>query len=597
MDRLETLVVRAQLGESEAQDLLVRRFERMALSYAYSILGDYDLAEDARQEAFISAYLDLMTLREPAAFPAWLRRIVHKQSVRLIRGRGVLLAPVEELQEVGARDLNTGQAAEQHETGRLVRKAIDQLPENERETTRLFYLEGQSIKEIAGLLGLPASTVKSRLHAARACLRQMLMKVVKGMMSQPNPQTRRKAKEAATTEAVAHLERRIQSLVAVPSEQDQREAGELLCAMGRLQRFLGRMEEALATFENGLKIPAMKKDPQWRVRLRAEIGMTHAHTADYATAQKVLRRCKAAVGASDADSTLHAAVLNSLGLCAWGQGAYGRARGLYEQSAAISRRAGCEELEAEALNNLALLAWKAGRLEEALAGFQGVLRAWRKIRNRYANALTLMNIGVIEENLGRWAAARRHYMQALRLAEQLDYLQVQAATCANLGNLALNDRDWGRAMELNQKGLELARRNRDRRGQAIALENLALAHLGAKQWAQSRRMLQRARKLASEIGDREREISLDLLTVEARLSQNNIEGIINQIEQAQAVITRRGYRSELPRCLRLRAWAECLTGGETRAKQTMARALRECRKQKNRAEEKSIHRLSRELKL
>ncbi len=80
-------VVRAQGGDTAAFDALVRRFRDMAVGYAYSILRDFHAAEDAAQEAFIQAYYDLETLREPGAFPAWFRRVVFKHCDR-ITGRG-----------------------------------------------------------------------------------------------------------------------------------------------------------------------------------------------------------------------------------------------------------------------------------------------------------------------------------------------------------------------------------------------------------------------------------------------------------------------------------------------------------------------------
>ena len=58
---------RAQAGDLAAYDAVVRRFQDMAVGYAYSLVGDFHLAEDAAQEAFIEAYLDLNKLQEPAA--------------------------------------------------------------------------------------------------------------------------------------------------------------------------------------------------------------------------------------------------------------------------------------------------------------------------------------------------------------------------------------------------------------------------------------------------------------------------------------------------------------------------------------------------
>jgi DNA-directed RNA polymerase specialized sigma24 family protein len=75
MKDLDTLVIRAQSGDRMAFGSLVRQFQDMAVGYAYSILGDFALAEDTAQEAFVQAYLDLHTLREPHAFPSWFRRM------------------------------------------------------------------------------------------------------------------------------------------------------------------------------------------------------------------------------------------------------------------------------------------------------------------------------------------------------------------------------------------------------------------------------------------------------------------------------------------------------------------------------------------
>ena len=87
MEKLTALVMRARAGELDAYGELVRRLQDMAYGYAYSILCDFHLAEDAAQEAFIQAYRDLEKLREPEAFPGWLRRIVFKYCDRTRRAR------------------------------------------------------------------------------------------------------------------------------------------------------------------------------------------------------------------------------------------------------------------------------------------------------------------------------------------------------------------------------------------------------------------------------------------------------------------------------------------------------------------------------
>ena len=79
----------------EAFGELVVRFQDMAFGCAYAVLGDFYLAEDAAQEAFITAWQRLDQLRAPGAFPGWLRRIVLTQCNRLTRGKRLQIVPLE----------------------------------------------------------------------------------------------------------------------------------------------------------------------------------------------------------------------------------------------------------------------------------------------------------------------------------------------------------------------------------------------------------------------------------------------------------------------------------------------------------------------
>ena len=67
MDQLTALVLRAQSGDMAAYEAIVERFEGMAVGYANSVLGGFHLAQDAAQEAFVGAYLELATLEDPRA--------------------------------------------------------------------------------------------------------------------------------------------------------------------------------------------------------------------------------------------------------------------------------------------------------------------------------------------------------------------------------------------------------------------------------------------------------------------------------------------------------------------------------------------------
>ena len=175
MDPLHDLIERSRSGDVTAYGQLVRRFQDMAVAYGYSSLHDFQLAEDAAQEAFVESFRTLSQLREPAAFPGWLRRIVFKHCDRLTRGKQVPVVGMESAAGVAAAQLDPSSAAEDREMNEAVRQAIKALPENEREVTALFYLGEQSQDEIAKFLGLPLSTVKNRLHAAREHLKEWII--------------------------------------------------------------------------------------------------------------------------------------------------------------------------------------------------------------------------------------------------------------------------------------------------------------------------------------------------------------------------------------------------------------------------------------
>jgi RNA polymerase sigma factor (sigma-70 family) len=136
---LEALVRRAAGAESDAQDELVRRFQDMAVGYAWSVLGDRHLAEDASQDAFVAALKQLPSLREPAAFPAWFRRVLYKHCDRMTRGRSVASVSLEQIEEPMAQQAGPAERLERREMERVVQRAIATLPAEERSVVHLFY--------------------------------------------------------------------------------------------------------------------------------------------------------------------------------------------------------------------------------------------------------------------------------------------------------------------------------------------------------------------------------------------------------------------------------------------------------------------------
>jgi RNA polymerase sigma factor (sigma-70 family) len=187
MEELTGLITRARHGDGEAFGSIVRRFQDMAVGYGYSLLKDFQSAEDAAQEAFLEAYLKLDSLREPAAFPGWFRRIVFKQCDRIMRGPQPQIASVELANEQPSTEMGQDKNLEQVELQQTILTAIETLPEHERTTVTLFYLSGHSHQEISAFLDVPTTTIKKRLYSARGRLRDVLVDVVADALREYRP--------------------------------------------------------------------------------------------------------------------------------------------------------------------------------------------------------------------------------------------------------------------------------------------------------------------------------------------------------------------------------------------------------------------------
>jgi RNA polymerase sigma factor (sigma-70 family) len=175
MHDLRDLITCARDGDVEAFDGLVRLFQPMACRYAEQLLGDSHLAEDAVQEALVAAWQELPSLRQPAAFRNWLRRLVYKQCDRIRRRRAErAVGAGHELGLIATEPAADVVLEAAHLRDRIM-TAVADLPEHEGTVARLFYWSGLSHTQTGEALDLPAHAVKSRLYSARQRLKETLM--------------------------------------------------------------------------------------------------------------------------------------------------------------------------------------------------------------------------------------------------------------------------------------------------------------------------------------------------------------------------------------------------------------------------------------
>ncbi|MBT4096005.1 MAG: sigma-70 family RNA polymerase sigma factor [Gemmatimonadetes bacterium] len=162
----------ARAGDSSAFADLVRRFQDMAVGYAFALLGDHHLAEDAAQDAFLVCHQRLEQLRDPAAFAGWFRTIVRNTCEQSRRQRSRDESLDEAALEVGPTQQ---QSLEWDERRQEVVAEVASLPQQERDAISLFYTGSCSHLQIAQFLGVDKTTVNNRLRAARGRLKHRLV--------------------------------------------------------------------------------------------------------------------------------------------------------------------------------------------------------------------------------------------------------------------------------------------------------------------------------------------------------------------------------------------------------------------------------------
>ena len=180
----KALILAAQKGDVAAFNQLVRTYQTLVYRTAYRVLGDGASAEDATQDALVSAYKHLRDYRG-GSFKAWLLRIVTNACYDQLRVKqrrptasldAMLIDPDNPAPGADRAAPDSPQEiAERRELGEVIQRGLATLPPDQRVTLVLADIEGFSYDEVAASTGTNVGTVKSRLSRARAALRDFLL--------------------------------------------------------------------------------------------------------------------------------------------------------------------------------------------------------------------------------------------------------------------------------------------------------------------------------------------------------------------------------------------------------------------------------------
>jgi len=168
VDTIERLVTRARDGDQAALGQLFERFQPAVLAIIRRRVSDDADVQELAQDVFIKAMQKLHQLREPAAFPGWLRSIAVRHSINHLQRRMAKVVSDTELVGQAAGDsVSPDHSALAAERNHQLHAGLASLGEMDRRTLVAFYLHGHSLIEMADAFDAPVGTIKRRLHVAR----------------------------------------------------------------------------------------------------------------------------------------------------------------------------------------------------------------------------------------------------------------------------------------------------------------------------------------------------------------------------------------------------------------------------------------------
>ena len=174
------LVKKSQLGDKSAFEELVKRHQELVFSLSFKLTGNRELANDVAQEAFIRAWKAIEKFRGDSTFGTWIYRITVNTAWTLRKkAKKHYSLNIEDTQEPVVVDEKKDPelVAINSDLSIVLRKALNQIPLEQRIIVELKNIEGRSHKEIADYLDISVTAAKVRLHRAHQKLRNILEEI------------------------------------------------------------------------------------------------------------------------------------------------------------------------------------------------------------------------------------------------------------------------------------------------------------------------------------------------------------------------------------------------------------------------------------
>ncbi len=177
-DEVATLVRRAQRGDRAAFGVLAEQFQKTVHAICLRRLSNPSEALELTQEVFLHVMQRIDQLREPERFAGWIRQVAARMAINRATRRVAPSCVESEILEgasLGADCVGPLDTLIARERATRLWQSLDRLRAIDREALVAFYIQGQTLNEIADRLDAPLGTIKRRLHTARRRLREDLM--------------------------------------------------------------------------------------------------------------------------------------------------------------------------------------------------------------------------------------------------------------------------------------------------------------------------------------------------------------------------------------------------------------------------------------
>lgn len=175
MDATDLELVKSCLaGNQDAFAELVTRYKKLIYSVVYNMISDKEEINDISQEVFLRIYKSLDRYNPEFKFSTWAVRIATNLCLDILRKKKFDSMPIEDAVGVSSDEETPEDRYMTNEKKKLVRQAVEQLPEKYRVPIVLFHQNGLSYEEMTRVLGEPMTIIKNRLYRARLMLREKL---------------------------------------------------------------------------------------------------------------------------------------------------------------------------------------------------------------------------------------------------------------------------------------------------------------------------------------------------------------------------------------------------------------------------------------